>query len=1079
MTCFFCEQSAASGRYSCALCGVSLRVSCSSCDAKNPVQANYCNVCGYPLKKMEVDGGRRPRNVDMKSERKLVTVLFADIVNSTAFIDGLDPEDADARLAPTLNGMLAAVHLYGGTVSSVRGDGLSALFGAPVALEDHAGRACLAGIGILERARSTEQELKVRVGIHSGEVLVRSLVADYTQIYEATGPTVHIAARMEQLAAPGTVRITRATRDLARGLIREHLLGLISVRGISESIEQYEFTSAAPTRSRWDIRVQSGLTAFVGRQPELLAINKAWHDARRQKGRAILLVGEPGVGKSRIVHEFIEAAEGVSIRVHPAGSASYDTQSPFLALSRLLRDWLEIVEGMPSEAVLRCITSKWIGASKDDARALHSLIDRSWSDRAWEVLEPETRRQMTIEAATRFIQFEADRTPIVIAFEDLHWMDAGTIEMIRYLASDLTSRRILLLCTSRPEPIVEEFAGLFTEISIDNLSSGEAGTLLDQLLGTSADLGKFKLSLIAKTAGTPLFLEELVQSLIERAVLTRTGEEYRLTSNFDDLAVPATVQAVIAARIDNLPRESLQLLQKASIIGSEGPRELLTRIIGLELDDFERHLAVLERSNFLRLRGGTFFFKHGLTREVVYESILSETRQTAHLDVVRLIEANSPKLGGVNVEALARHSLAGADWPRTAKYFRIAAQKASELSAFHEGIGHLRIVMSSLKKLGTSKEVLSDTIDTLLSLRRALFAVGELAPILDHLTEAAELAERIGDESRLAAAKIFTSNLYSHQGRLEEAIETGSRALAIARSVGDTNLVISASIVLSLAYEFGGRSREIVAALEPIAAIVEDEMDHPHFATSASFSVQCLAILAGGFSSLGRFDEADRSANRALELARKLGRPYDLGLATYYRALVQLRRGKITDVVTIVHGGIGDAVGFVIPWLRSELGYSYALMGNTEEAKTLLEDVRERSQAMHLDFLATRTAAWLALVNYRRGDFGVAEDLSASALADARAHSYRELEAWLLRLRGAFRINHVRDDHADAIRMVQKALSISTELGLKLEMAHCMRVLAALTEDSGQSIGLASEAYALMGIALPEAEPNLMLATGL
>jgi class 3 adenylate cyclase/tetratricopeptide (TPR) repeat protein len=1000
--------------------------------------------------------------------------LFSDIVDSTSFIDGLDPEDADARLAPTLNSMLAAVHLYGGTVSSMRGDGLSALFGAPLAFEDHAARACLSGIAMLDGVRSAGQGLKIRIGIHSGEVLVRSVVADFTQVYEATGPTVHIAARMEQLASPDTVRITRATRDLSRGLVREHLLGLIPVRGISESIEQYEFTSAAPTRTRWDIRAQSRLTAFVGRRSELLVLSKAWHDACRKRGRAITLVGDPGVGKSRILHEFIVSNESVSRSVHVAASASYETHSTFLALSRIVRGWLGIEDGATSATIVQCITSSCNSASTDDIRALHSMLDRSWSDEAWEALEPETRRRMMIQAAARFIQFAAERSPVVIVFEDLHWMDAGTIEFVRYLASDLEGRAILLLCTTRPETTVEKLGLLLEEMPIDTLSREEAISLLDQLLGKSADLQKFKLGLIVKSAGTPLFLEEVVQSLIERAVLVKTGDGYRLMSSLKELSVPATVQAVIAARIDNLPDQPLALLQKAAIIGAEGPRHLLLSIAALGHSEFDQRLAVLEARGFLRLLGDNFAFKHVLTREVVYDSILSETRQAAHLDVVRSIEEQSSKFGNENAEALARHSLAGLDWPRAAKYFRIAAERASEFSAFHESAAHLRIVLMSLEKLGTSNKVLVETIDTLLSLRRALFAAGDLSPILGHLTKAAELAEQIGDEARLAAANIFISNLYSHRGRLDEAIETGSRALAIAQRLGDFNLQISASIVLSLAYEFGGRSREVVASLEPIAATVDADMDHPHFATSASFSVQCIAILAGAFASLGRFEDADQYAKRAVELARKRGRPYDVGLATYYLALVQLRRARIDETIAIVQGGIRDAVGFVIPWLHSALGYAYLVKGDAAEARALLEDVHERCRLMGLDFLTVRTTAWLAFANLRLGDTATAERLSASALARASAHSYRELEAWLLRLRATLRFNQTPQDHADAVTMVESALGITAELGLELERTHCIRVLAEIT-DGLTAMPIANDAYVQMGIAMSDAEPALML----
>src|SRR5713101_7261484 len=547
----------------------------------------------------------------LEGERKVVTVLFADLKGSTELIRDLDPEQAQALLDPALHAMMDAVHRYEGTVNQVLGDGIMALFGAPVAHEDHAVRACYAALAMQaamrryaeEVRRSHGLEMQARVGLNSGEVVVRAIGNDLHMDYSAVGQTTHLAARMEQLATPGSIRLTAATLRLAEGLVQVHALGRFPVKGLTEPVEVFELVGASAIRRRLQASAARGLTRFVGRQQELMALQQALARAQTGHGQVIALVGEAGVGKSRLVYECVHSHRTQGWRVLESASVSYGKATPYFPVIDLLKRYCHVDDGDDARTIRAKVTGQVFTLDEtmqDILPALLALLDTVPDDSPFLTLDPSQRRQRTLEALKRVLLRESQVQPLLLVFEDLHWIDTETQALLESLLESLPAARVLLLVNYRPE--YQHSWGsktFYTQVRLDPLPPARADELLQALMGTAPSLAALTSLLIARTEGNPFFLEESVQTLVETQVLVGERGGYHLAQPLASLQVPATVQAVLAARIDRLPPEEKRLLQTAAVIGTEVPLPLLQAVAELPDDALHRGLTHLQAAEFL------------------------------------------------------------------------------------------------------------------------------------------------------------------------------------------------------------------------------------------------------------------------------------------------------------------------------------------------------------------------------------------------------------------------------------------------------------------------------------------------
>src|SRR5713101_7820116 len=593
----------------------------------------------------------------MEGERKQVTVLFADLKGSTELIRDLDPEAAQKLLDPALQRMMDAVHRFEGTVNQVLGDGIMALFGAPLAHEDHALRACYAALAMqaelrryAEAVRRTQGlEVQLRVGLNSGDVVVRTIGNDLHMDYSAVGQTTHLAARMEQLALPGTIRLPAATLRLVEGLVRVSALGPMPVKGLTEPVEVFELLGAMSVRRRLQAAVARGLTRFVGRDQELAALTQALAQAGRGQGQLVALLGEAGVGKSRLVYECVHSHATQGWRVLESASVSYGRATPYFPVIDLLKRYAHLDETDDMRTIRAKVTGQVLTLDEtlqDTLPALLALLDALPDDSPFRQLDPAQRRQRTLTALKRVLLRESQVEPLLLVFEDLHWTDAETQTLLDSLVESLPTARLLLLVNYRPE--YQHGWGsktYYTQVRLDPLPPASADALLQALLGDDPSLEPLRQLLIARTEGNPFFLEESVRTLVETGVLVGAPGAYRLAQALASIQVPATVQAVLAARIDRLPPAEKRLLQTAAVIGTEVPLSLLQAIAELPEAAIYGALAHLQAAELLyetRLfPDREYTFKHALTHEVAYSSLLQERRHALHARIVEVLEARA------------------------------------------------------------------------------------------------------------------------------------------------------------------------------------------------------------------------------------------------------------------------------------------------------------------------------------------------------------------------------------------------------------------------------------------------------
>jgi len=698
--CLRCQAENPTGTRFCGQCAAPLASVCQSCGASNPPENKFCGQCAAPL-----DQAARPRfaapesytpkylaekiltsRIALEGERKQVTVLFADLKGSMELLADRDPEEARGILDPILEHMMEAVHCYEGTVNQVMGDGIMALFGAPLAHEDHAVRACYAALRMQESVKRYGESLRrqegvlpqIRVGLNSGEVVVRSIGSDLHIDYTAVGETTHLAARVEQAATPASVLITAATLQLAEGYVQVTSLGPVNVKGRGKPIEVYELTGAGTARSRIQVQAGRGLTKFVGRSGEIEQLHTALEQSRAGRGQVVAIVGEPGVGKSRLVWEFAHSHRVESCLILEAASISYGTATSYLPVIELVRRYFQIEGWDDKRKVREKVTGKLLSLDRTLEPALPALLavlDVPIEDEEWKRLDPPERRQRTLDGVRHLLLRESRVQPLVVVFEDLHWFDAESQAVLDGLIESLPGARVLLLVNYRPE--YQHGWGnktYYTQLRMDPLAPTGAEELLRILLGADTSLRELKRVLIERTEGNPFFLEESVRTLVETKALVGEAGAYRLVESIHAIQVPASVQAVLAARIDRLPVEEKRLLQAAAVIGHDVPFALLQAVAEQNESDLRRGLAHLQAAEFLYeaslFPDLEYSFRHALTHDVTYGTLLQQRRRELHTRIVEVIERLYADRLAEHVERLAYHARMGGHVPARSQHAR-------------------------------------------------------------------------------------------------------------------------------------------------------------------------------------------------------------------------------------------------------------------------------------------------------------------------------------------------------------------------------------------------------------------------
>jgi class 3 adenylate cyclase/tetratricopeptide (TPR) repeat protein len=1001
----------------------------------------------------------------LEGERKQVTVLFADLKGSTELIRDLDPETAQHLLDPALHHMMDAVHRFEGTVNQVLGDGIMALFGAPVAHEDHAVRACYAALAMQtalrryaeEVRRSHGLEMQVRVGLNSGEVVVRTIHNDLHMDYSAVGQTTHLAARMEQLATPGSIRLTAATLRLVEGLVQVNALGRFPVRGLPEPVEVFELVGATPVRRRLQAAVARGLTHFVGRDQELVVLTQALAQAARGQGQLVALLGEAGVGKSRLVYEFVHGHATQGWRVLESASVSYGRATSYFPVIDLLKRYAHLDDTDDARTIRAKITGQVLTLDEtlqDTLPALLALLDVLPDDSPFRQLDPPQRRQRTLTALKRLLLRESQGQPLLLVCEDLHWIDTEMQALLDSLVESLPTAQILLLVNYRPE--YQHGWGSktsYTQLRLDPLPPTSAAEILQALLGDDPSLVLLTALLIARTAGNPFFLEESVQTLVETGALVGEAGAYRLAQPLHSIQVPATVHAVLAARLDRLPPEEKRLLQTAAVVGTEVPVPLLQAIAELPEAALHRGLAHVQAAEFLSetrlFPAQVYTFKHALTQEVAYGSLLRERRRVLHARLVEAIEALAPDRVGEQVERLAHHALRGEVWEKAATYCQQAGARAHDRAAFREAVAYVEQALQALAHLSEHRDTRAMAIDLHLALGGALAQLGEYGRHLALLGEAEALARALDDRPRLGRVLARMARVLRTTGDLDGAMAASQQALALAAEFGDSALQMQVSHYLGQAYDTLGDFGRAAELLRWSVEAADQESGTP----STVFRIESRAWLARTLSALGAFAEGLRHGEEALRLDTLAGRGSTPIVVYGCLGHLYLTQGALEHAIQVFDQGraLCRASGNRDWWrgIVAGLGYAAALQGRLAEGRALLEEARGESPRTGARQISL-WVVWLSEVCRLAGRSDEAWQHARQALDLARQIKARGNKAHALHQLGVVHAHTDPPDVAQAEAHYQQALALATELGMRPLLAHCHRSLGTLYATTGQ-----------------------------
>jgi class 3 adenylate cyclase/tetratricopeptide (TPR) repeat protein len=798
--CSRCQAENQRTRKFCRECGERLLSPCPRCSFGNHPGDKFCGDCGHPLLSPSETGSPEPSPPDLSWDEKLaklqrylpkgltekilgqkekiegelkqVTVMFCDLAGFTSISEKLGHEEVYALIDRIMEILIHQVHAYGGTVNKMTGDGIMALFGAPIALEDAPQRALRSALAISRemdpfaekgRPENGTPPLRMRIGIHTGPVVVGTLGSDLRVEFSAVGDTVNLASRMEGLAEPGTILVSEETYRLTEGLFRFEPMGEKRVKGKENPIRAYRVIAPRTSKTRFEVSAEKGLTCFVGRERELDLLRDGFNRAREGRGQVFSVVAEAGVGKSRLLHEFRKAVAEESLTILEGRCLSYGRGMAYHPLVEILKSSLGIREGEEEPEIRRRLKEGMKALEIDEGPYLPFLLELfSVRDSGIEKipLSPDARRERIMEAFKRILLRLAAARPLIIIFEDLHWLDKSSEETLHAFLEIVPGGRILAVFTYRPEFVPPwNFKSYHSQLTLNRLSNRETLAMVNHLLGTLTLSPDLEDLILEKTEGIPLFVEEFIRSFRELKIMVRRNHHYQLARNLESVAIPSTIQEVIMARVDSLPEGARDLLQTASVVDREFSHELIKRASTLPEPELLSRLSILKNAELLYEKDvypqSTYIFRHALTREVVYDSLLSRRKKQLHARIGKVMEQIYRNHLSEHSDVLTEHFIKSENFEKGAEFAQLAGKKARQRSAYGDAIAYSYKELFCLEKIADSPAVQKKIMDARVALANYCMNLNEHVEAYEAVSPIAEMALRLNYRKRLPA--IYTA----------------------------------------------------------------------------------------------------------------------------------------------------------------------------------------------------------------------------------------------------------------------------------------------------------------------------------
>jgi class 3 adenylate cyclase/tetratricopeptide (TPR) repeat protein len=1088
MRCMRCGTESRTGRKFCANCGNALAVHCPKCAAENEPLSKFCEDCGAALTEAlssaRVEGISPPQGeihvaakvndsdgAALEGERKTITALFADIKGSMELMEDLDPEEARAIVDPALKLMIDAVHRYDGYIVQSTGDGIFALFGAPLAHEDHPQRALYAALRMQEDLKRYSDRLRVegrlplqaRVGVNTGEVVVRSIKTGEDHVeYTPIGHSISLAARMQALAPIGSIAATQLTERLCEGYFAFRSLGPTAVKGVSEPVAVFEVSGLGALRTRLQVAAQRGFTKFVGRQAELEQMKHALELTREGHGQIVAVMGEPGVGKSRLFFEFKAVAQSGCL-VLEGYSDSRGKASAYLPVIDLLKSYFEILPADDERKRRERIAGKIVMLDRpleDTVPYLFGLLGIVEGDDPLRQLDPQLRRRRTLEAIKRILLRESLAQPLIVIFEDLHWIDSETQALLNLIVDGTATARLLLLVNYRPE-YRHQWGGktYYSQLRLDPLSRESTEQMLAELLGGGGELAALKRLISERTEGNPFFMEEIVQALFEQRVLVRNGA-VMLAKPLNDIRVPATVQAILASRIDRLKAGEKELLQTLAVLGREFPSNLIKGVSGKPYAELERMLSELQQGEFIYEQAAMsdieYTFKHALTQEVAYNSMLVERRRLLHERAAQSIEALYPDRLEDHLTELAHHFDRSGNVTKAVEYLARTGERAARQVAHSEAIGYFTRALELLRDWPDGSARDSQELDLQIALSWSVaIAKGLRAPERETaLVRARELSEHLRDNARLMEVLLGLAHFRFNRRNYELARELADRLLALAQQAKAPAMLAGAHVVLGFVSastgQFPAAREHLEGAVELFGAGSSRSRDYSgYFARLPSNLLGgVLVILGYPLTALGR-------ARELLDAARRSSDPFSVAIALFSDGMRHLLLRDTRMVAELADELMSIATEHEMPrFLRSATFFRGWAMSAAGKGEGGIAEMR-RSISDPMAGEALSTPQMLVALAETCGKNGRAEeglDLVAEGLATAQQTGTRVAEAELHRIKGDLLMIRDLGNVAEAERCLQTAIDVARQQRARLFELRATVSLVRLLKQQGETV---------------------------
>jgi len=1102
----------------CLECGQKIEKKCPQCEKALPVGAKFCNGCGHKLTAISTSF-QRDLSLDAKiakiqkylpegltekilaqrdrieGERKQVTVMFCDMEGFTPLSKLLDIEESYSIMDRVYEILIHKVHDYGGTVNEMTGDGIMALFGAPIALEDAAQRAIRSSLAIhremakfsdqLKQEKTNIPPIKMRIGIHTGPVVVGTVGNDLRVEFKAVGDTVNLASRMEGIAEPGAIYVTGDTFKLTEGIFRFEALGEKEIKGREDLIPVYRAIAASTSRTRFDVSAERGLTPLVGRERELSILLDGLEQAKKGRGQAFSIVAEAGIGKSRLLYEFRKVVSSEDVTFLEGKCLSYSRDVAFHLHRDLLKANFDIRED-DSDSVIREKVKKGLQILGVDVSLelpyfleILSVKDSGIDNIA---MSPEEKKNRIMAAIKQIVLKGSEIRPLILAYEDLHWVDKSSEDVLKYVLECIPSARVLLIFTYRPEFVHTWGAKSYhNQITLNRLSNRQSLMMVYHLLRSEeldSDLEEF---ILEKTEGIPFYIEELIKSLKDLKIIEREDNRFHITKDIREVAIPTTIQDVIMSRIDALLEEIKSLVQTASAVGREFGHYLIQKVTGFAEQELLSHLSVLKDSELIYERGiypqSTYIFKHAFTQEVAYGSLLLKRRKEIHEQIGAAIEAIYPDRLEEHYELLSYHYAQSANAEKAFQYLDLANRKMARLNAMEEAKAYFDEAMALLNTLPENMENRRKRISLLVNQGEVFIQLFRPSEYYDLLLRFESIAKGLENQALLGAFYSRLGYLEWASGQFDQGIKTLTNAAELCETAKNFKDAGFAYTWLGWAHLYIGGYDRVLTVKEELLSTMKHRFD-PHCYVRGLCGASRACIY------LGRWDQAVEEAQGALKVAEKssdnsliayavwtLSMAYtwkgDLGRGVEYGELA-LQKASTPGDKAWVYRGLGWALcraGEVkrgIELLRAALelvrasgdmsskiptacilGAGYWLAGEDDKARRILEKglkIADRCGARYYSGWARRLLGEMAL-KVNPDQAAIHFEQSIAVLGEIKAEN--ELA---MAYAGYGRLQMQQSRFAQGREYLTKALEIFERLGTLIETDNLREILAELPE---------------------------------